>query len=230
MSDLPILYERAGVDGLCPSPICWRVRIALALKGVAADRRAFSFSEVDTLANLTGSRTVPVLVVDDTPIVESHAIAAHLDAMVPEGPRLFGDTGATAGGDLERELSTRIGPLVGADFLRRLLPEDRAYYQQSREAKYGKTFEELEGLRGGLELDIAFSIGRLEPRLEDQRYLAGDAVGWVDIVAYTYLSWIAFASPRSVPELVNPVRTWFERLDADWRPICLEPSVADSAR
>jgi len=225
VSSRHVLYERAGLDGLCPSPVCWRTRIALALKGVDAERRAMRFADVDRLAEITGSRTVPVLAVDGAMVVGSDAIAARLDAMVPDDMPLMRDDAATVGADLEREFSNRIGPLVSADFMRRLLPEDRDYYQQSREARFGKTFEELETLRPGLELDLAFSLGRIEPQLENHRYLGGDEIGWIDIMVYSYLAWIAFASPRSVPELVNPVRTWFERHDAEWRTICLEPSI-----
>lgn len=225
MSARPILYERAGVDGLCPSPVCWRARIVLALKGVDAGRRALRFADVELLAGETGSRTVPVLAMDGVVIATSDAIAAHLDAMLPSGPRLMGDEAAAAGADLEREFGARIGPLVCADFRRRLLPEDRDYYAESRQARYGRSFEQLEAIRSGLELDLAFSIGRLEPRLDESRNLAGEEPGWQDIVVYTYLLWTGFASPRSMPELVNPVRTWFERLDADWRTICLEPTV-----
>lgn len=227
MTAKPILYERAGVDGLCPSPVCWRARIALALKGVEVERRAMRFADVEELAATTGSRTVPVLAVDGAMIVNSDAIAAHLDAVAPSGPQLMAGDAATVGADLERELGARIGPLVGADFQRRLLPEDRDYFKQSREARYGRSFEEFEALRGGLELDLAFSLGRLEPQLDEHRYLGGDEIAWSDIVAYSYIAWIAFASPRSMPELVNPVRTWFERLDADWRAICLEPTVPE---
>lgn len=225
MSAGPILYERAGADGLCPSPVCWRTRIALALKGVEAERRPMRFADVEQLAATTGSRTVPVLAVDGRMIVDSDAIAAHLDTMAPSGPQLMAGDAATVGADLERELGARIGPLVGADFLRRLLPEDRDYFKQSREARYGRSFEELETLRAGLELDLAFSLGRLEPQLEANRYLGGDEIAWPDIVVYSYVAWIAFASPRSMPELVNPVRTWFERHDAEWRAICLEPAI-----
>lgn len=223
----PVLYERAGLDGLCPSPVCWRSRIALAVKGVEVERRPMRFADVDALAGATGSRTVPVLAIDDAMVVSSDAIAAHLDATAPAGPRLMADGDQAAGAELERELGSRIGPLVAADFLRRLLPEDRVYFKESREARFGRSFEELEKLRAGLELDLAFSIGRLEPQLEEHRYLGGDEIGWLDIVAYTYIAWIGFASPRSMPELVNPVRTWFERHDAEWRAYCLAPSIPD---
>src|SRR3546814_12156739 len=100
-------------------------------------------------------------------IVGSDAIAAHLDATVPSAPRLLGEA-AAVGDELEREFAARIGPLVCSDFRRRLLPEDRDYYAESRQARYGRSFEELEALRGGLELDLAFSIGRPEPRLEER--------------------------------------------------------------
>lgn len=224
-----MLYERAGLDGLCPSPVCWRSRIALALKGIEVERQPLRFADVDRLEALTGSRTVPVLAADGAMVAGSDAIAARLDAMAPGLPPLIGEGIAAAGADVEREFGSRIGPLVGADFMRRLLPEDRDYYKQSREARFGKTFEELEALRPGLELDLAFSLGRLEPQLDEHRYLGGDEIGWLDIVVYSYVAWIGFASPRSVPELVNPVRTWFERLDAEWRAICLEPSIPPEA-
>ncbi len=228
MSDRPILYERAGAGGLCPSPVCWRTRIALALKGVKAERRPMRFADVDKLEEITGSRTVPVLSHRGAMIVNSDAIAAHLDGVTAGTPALMTESAAAAGANLERELGARIGPLVAADFLSRLQPEDRVYFKESREARYGRSFEELETLRAGLELDLAFTLGRLEPQLEEHRYLAGDEIGWVDVVTYTYIAWIAFASPRSMPELVNPVRTWFERHDAEWRPVIMEPSVPGS--
>lgn len=224
MTGRPILYERAGVDGICPSPVCWRARIALAIKQVEAVRQPVRFVDVDRLAALTGSRTVPVLKAGGATVIDSDAIAAHLDAAVPDGPRLLDAATAAAGSDLDREFGARVGPLVCADFGRRLLPEDRTYYAESRRARYGRSIEELEALRAGLELDLAFSLGRLEPRLEESRNLAGEEPGWPDMVVYTYLLWVAFASPRSMPELVNPVRTWFERHDAAWRTICLEPT------
>lgn len=220
----PTLYERMGVDGVCPSPVCWRARIALALKGVECEHRAVRFADVDRLAEVTGSRTVPVLAWGGALIVNSDAIAAHLDVTLPDRPRLLGDGAAEAAVGIERDLGMRIALLAAVDFPRRLVPEDRAYYQSSREARFGKSFEELEAMRAGLELDLAFSIGRLETKLDGRRHLAGDAVGWPDIVAYADLLWLEFASPRAMPELVNPVRGWFDRLDSEWRPICLAPS------
>lgn len=222
-----VLYERAGEGGLCPSPICWRARIALALKELSVERRAMRFADVEELAAITGSRTVPVLADGDAMVIGSDVIAEHLDSTVATGPRLMGEAAVAMSGMLERDMGARVLPLVAADHMERLVPEDRAYYQESREARFGRSFAEIEEIRDGLQLDLAFSLGRLEPRLEEYRYLGGDEISWADVVAYSYLLWIAVASPRSMPELVNPVRTWFERHDAIWRPICLEPSIPE---
>src|SRR5690606_19953260 len=134
----PILYERLGTDGLCPSPVCWRARIALAVKGVEAERRALRFGDVEPLARISGTRTVPVRAPGAATSAGSAALDAHPDAARPDGPRLTGDT-AAFGAELDRELAVRIGPLVSSNFRRRRLREDRDYYAESRQARYGRS-------------------------------------------------------------------------------------------
>ena len=61
-----ILHERVGLDGRRPSPFSWRIRYALAHKGVAVEYRPTRFADVDAIERLSGQRMVPVLV-DGTP-------------------------------------------------------------------------------------------------------------------------------------------------------------------
>lgn len=223
-SKTPVLFERRGANGLCPSTVCWRVRIALAVKGLEYQRRPMRFVDADDFAAELGTRQVPVLVDGKKTIVGSDSIAAHLD-QTRIGPSVgpANDPGPSTD-MLEADLGSRILPLAAQDMLSHLVPEDRDYYRSSREKRLGASFEALEAKRAAAELDLAFAIGRLDEALAARPYLAGDGPGWSDIVAFCFLFWIDHVSPRSMPELPDSVRAWYdERRDA-WSSICLEPA------
>lgn len=57
-----VLHERVGHEGRRPSPYSWRIRYALAHKGLAVDYRPTRFADVDGIERLSGQRLVPVLV------------------------------------------------------------------------------------------------------------------------------------------------------------------------
>ncbi|NQW12433.1 MAG: glutathione S-transferase family protein [Alphaproteobacteria bacterium] len=221
---IPVLFERRGANGICPSTVCWRARIALAMKGVEHQRRPMRFVDADDFAAEVGTRQVPVLVDGGKTIVGSDRIAMHLD-QTRVGPAV-GPVDDSGPGTkvLESDLGSRILPLVARDMLPHLAPEDRDYYRASREERLGISFEALEGKRTAGELDLAFAIGRLEGSLGELPFFAGEAPGWSDVVAFCFLFWIDHVSPRSVPELPYTLRAWYEGRRDAWRSICLEPA------
>jgi glutathione S-transferase len=219
-TDKPVLYERAGVGGRCPSPACWRVRIALEQKGIAHDRVQISFAEVDKLWEATESREVPVLTIAGAQVVGSDEIAAALDRL-DDKTRLRSPSSDALLMSCKGDLMDRIDSLVAPDVLKLLLPEDRQIYQTSREARFGQRFVELEQMRNVIELDLAFALGRLEKDLGDRKSFGAKAPDWGDIAIYCHLLWVAIASSRSWPQLPGNVEAWWEARDAEWRGICL---------
>src|SRR3546814_1799756 len=85
------LYELAGADSrLRFSPHCWKVRMALAHKGVEARLIPWRFSESEAIA-FSNQRLVPILVHDGQVITDSWHIAQHIEGSYPDRPALFGD-------------------------------------------------------------------------------------------------------------------------------------------
>src|SRR5262252_6603866 len=90
------LFELVGTDASRPfSPYCWRTRMALAHKGLAAETLPWRFTEKGAIAP-HGSEKVPVLLHDDKPIVDSWVIANYLEDTFPDRPSLFGGDGGRA--------------------------------------------------------------------------------------------------------------------------------------
>ena len=83
------LYELCRADDRRFSPYCWRIRMALAHKGLDPERVPVRFTEKDKIA-FSGQKLVPVLVDGDTTVVDSFAIACYLDDAYPDRPTLFG--------------------------------------------------------------------------------------------------------------------------------------------
>jgi len=82
------LYELALEDGRSASPFVWRIRYALAHKGLGYETVSLGFTEI---AEVFGGRfkTVPVLEHGATQLAESWDIAEYLERAFPERPRLF---------------------------------------------------------------------------------------------------------------------------------------------
>jgi hypothetical protein len=51
---MPTMYERIGLDGRRPSPFSWRIRYALAHKGVEVDYKPTRFADVGIIRELSG--------------------------------------------------------------------------------------------------------------------------------------------------------------------------------
>src|SRR5258708_29249966 len=84
------LYDLAGAEAERRfSPYCWRIRMALAHKGLAVDTVPWRFTEKAKIA-FSGQESVPVIVDGDRKLADSWAIACYLPSADPTAPSLFG--------------------------------------------------------------------------------------------------------------------------------------------
>ena len=84
------MYERIGHEGRRPSPFSWRIRYALAHKGLEPQFRHVRFSDVETIRALSGQHFVPIITDGDRVIHDSWNIACYLEERFPDRPSLRG--------------------------------------------------------------------------------------------------------------------------------------------
>jgi glutathione S-transferase len=145
------LYDLAGADQqLRFSPFCWRVKMALAHKGLSTEEIAWRFTEKAALPQPNAGQ-VPVLVDNGRAIADSWKIAVYLDERHPEAP-LFACAQSKAHALLIKHwLERAIHPL----FARLLVPEifdllderDKSYFRETREKRFGRTLDQIAGER-----------------------------------------------------------------------------------
>jgi glutathione S-transferase len=211
------LYELVGTDERRPfSPFCWRTRLALAHKGLAADSIPWRFTEKATIAP-HGSEKVPVLLHGDKPVVDSWAIANYLEDVFPESRSLFGGEGGRAmmrmlnwWGDIA--VVGGIFPLIVADIPVHLAAKDADYFRASREARLGKPLEEVAAVRDKGVVNFRKSLDPLRLTLKTQPYLGGDAPNYADYIVFGGFQWARVVSPFKLLEGDDPVYAWRERL------------------
>ena len=129
------MYELSGRDErLRFSPYCWRVRYALAHKGLECDFIPWRFTQKEAIA-FSGQGKVPVLVDGETTVTDSYEIFRYLDREYPDKP-LLGDDGRVPGAfhDVQR---TGIGTgmlrtIVGSSMS--CIPTTRAYRETREKA------------------------------------------------------------------------------------------------
>src|ERR1700691_3298860 len=84
-----ILHDLAGADpDVRFSPYCWRIRFALAHKGLPVETIPWRFTEREAIA-FSGQARVPVIRDEQTVMYDSWSIAGYLEDQYPV-PTLFG--------------------------------------------------------------------------------------------------------------------------------------------
>lgn len=110
-----LLYELVGSDATRPfSPHAWKVRMALAHKGLAYRTVPTTFLGI---AQIEGgvAKTIPVIRDGDAVVVDSFEIARYLDKTYPDRPTLFGGSGGEAAARfIERWSFTQLHSYLGS--------------------------------------------------------------------------------------------------------------------
>lgn len=214
------LYDLLFDKDLRPSPYCWRIKLALKHKGLAWRDEPCGFSDKQKVA-FAQSSTYPVLHDGTTVVKDSWAIALHLDKAHPGKP-LFPDDPAKAharfvNGWADTTINPLIFPLIVADLVGQVRPQDKAYMVESRGQRLGTTdfaaVQKAARDKGPTALRAALEPARRV--LREQPYLCGAAPAYADYILYGTFQWPATLSPAY--ELLaadDPVQAWRERLAA----------------
>lgn len=205
-----VFHERVGFEGRRPSPFSWRIRYALAHKGLLdtpeVDVRPARFADRPRIEALSGQRFVPVIEHAGRVVADSWAIACHLEDAFPDRPSLFG---GAVGRGLTRQLnlwsdavlSLAVRPVLAAEFPAVLDPGDRAYYRASREAMFGCTLEAYAADRAGHLARLGPVLAPLEALLAEQPWIAGAAPAYADHVIFSVFQ---YARLGCTAELLAP--------------------------
>src|SRR5580658_8663087 len=198
------------------SPFCWRIRLALAHKGLPVTTIPWRFTEKERIAPSRQGR-VPVLVDDGRWIADSWAIANHLEDEYPERPSLFG-------GPLGRALSRFYNNWTDAvlqpglirftlvDILRHIHEKDREYFRRSREERFRQTLEAVVAGREQLLAAFREGLAPLRLTLEAQPFLAGSAPLYADYIVFGAFQWVRCISDFPVLAADDPIASWRGRM------------------
>lgn len=212
-----IMYERIGDGGRRPSPFSWRIRYALAHKGVEPEFRHVRFADVETIRRLSGQHFVPIVTDGNKVIHDSWNIACYLEDRFPDRPSLFGGSGGRGVTRLvnhwaDTVLGTAIRRLIAADFILCLDAGDRAYYRQSREAAFGCILEEYCADRPRWTAEFASVIAPLERTLSEQPYFGGETAGYADYVLFSVFQYARLGCPDEFLREDTALRRWRDGL------------------
>lgn len=208
------LYELCGSSPeLVFSPYCWRVRLALAHKGLDFVGRPVRFTDKEALA-FSGQKLVPVLRDGDTTVHDSLAIFRYLDERYPEPGLLGGAPGESRLRLLDQFVAQDLRPalfrLLALRILECIDPADRDYFRQSREKNLGMSLEAFADRNAG-QAQLARALQPLDVLLKGQPWLDGAAPAGADYLIGGFFFWAWTLGEQPWPE-DSPVGAWFRRL------------------
>jgi glutathione S-transferase len=209
------LFELVGEDPARRfSPYCWRIRMALAHKGLEADVVPWRFTETERLA-FAGTDKVPVLVDGARVVHDSPAIAAYLDEAYPNAPALFqGDPAARqfALAWTNAVLHPAVVRLIVSDIPAVLDAKGRAYFIESREKRFGMPLAQVTADREAQVGGFRTLLTPLRQVVAGQEFLGGEEPDYADYAVFGAFQWARCVSPFRLLEEGDAVFAWRERM------------------
>ncbi|MGO8968387.1 MAG: glutathione S-transferase family protein [Myxococcaceae bacterium] len=211
------LYDLAGAEEERRfSPYCWRVKMALAHKGLAYQTVPWRFTEKPAIA-FSSQGLVPVLVDGERVVTDSWSICQYLESTYPDSPPLAEGPQAWAHAFFlknwaERSLQTALSPLVYLDILAHVHPKDREYFRSSREARVGTTLEAFTQDRPAHLAKLRNVLEPLKATLAAQPFLSGTGPALGDYLVFGAFQWARCISEVQLLEPESPIYLWRERM------------------
>jgi glutathione S-transferase len=211
------LYELAGANrNLRFSPHCWKVLMALAHKGLSAERVPLRFADKDRIA-FSGQSLVPVLVDGQQAVSDSWRIALHLEDRFPELPSLFGDRSAMlvtrfVNSWADTALLPAVARLILVDVFTCLDEADRSYFRASREKYFGLPLEAVVADQPSRLKDLRKVLLPVRHVLKKQAFIGGEAPTYADYCVFGMFMWARGCSAIELVEIDDPITPWRDRL------------------
>jgi glutathione S-transferase len=211
------MYDLAGAEADRRfSPYCWRVKMALAHKGLAVETIPWRFTEKDVIA-FSGQGLVPVLLDGEREIHDSWTIAEYLEEQYPDRPSLFGGPSGKALSLFHASwangfLQPAMMKFVVLDIWKHADAKDKPYFRESREKRLGKTLEAAVANRDSEIAGFRESLMPLRLALRAQPFLGGAQPLYADYAIFGSFQWCRCISdfPLLAPD--DPVYAWRRRI------------------
>ncbi len=210
------MYDLCGADkDRRFSPFCWRIKMALAHKGLETEFIPWRFTEKEALAP-TGQGLVPVIIDGDTWVNDSWKIALYLDEQYPDKPLMKSAQVKALTSFTKAWVETQITGLILKLVITEIPPyleeEDSAYFVKSRTEKFGQSLEEFAG-------DDAANLKKLHTALlparltfKKQAFLCGDQPSFADYILFGPFQWARSVSTKELLDKDDPIYAWRERM------------------
>lgn len=197
------------------SPYCWRIRMALAHKGLDVQTLPWRFTDTAAIA-ASGADKVPVLQDGEAFVHDSWAIAEYLEEKYPAQPLFEGAQAKSLAYVLkfwvEATLHLPILRAVILDLFHALHEKDKAYFRQSREKRFGKPLEEVGADPKGAIQALRTALLPVRQQLAQQPFICGANPAFADYVLFGPFQWARAVSPQRLLEPDDPVYAWRERM------------------
>jgi glutathione S-transferase len=210
------LYDLTGKDQARPfSPHCWKVKLALAHKGLDFESLPTNFLDVPKIENGFG-KIIPVLRDGDKVINDSFQIALYLDEAYPDRPTLFGgQVGVAHAKFVESWALTTLHPQVAViaveEICNMLDSDDQTYFRTSRENMFKKTLEQVSEGKSGVAEGFPDKLKPLRHMLNSQSFIGGDQPLFADYIVFGALQWARICSNTQILPEGDAVTEWFNR-------------------
>lgn len=208
------LFEVCGKDPMLVfSPFCWRVRLALAHKGLKAKSRPVTYSDKAQIA-FSGQDLLPIIRDGVTCLHDSFSIISYLDQKYPAASLGLGSIAKHRALLIDRiahqDLLFGLFRLLVLRILPLLSPSDSDYFRTKHERLLGMTLEVFADQIVGHEL-VENALQPLEAQLQSAAFLDGDEPGAVDVLigGFFFWAWVLRLSPW---EHYPAVCAWFARM------------------
>lgn len=198
------------------SPFCWRIKFALAHKGLDFDAVPVGFTDIPKLHD-GEFKTVPILETGDIIMNESWAIAEYLDRTYTDRPAIFSSAAERAtvrffDAWYGLEIMNRLFMIYVRDIHDAAREEDKAYFRASREKRLGgQTLESFTADRTAKLPEVRHALRPLRATLANQPFVGGETPNYADFIALGGFIWVRAVATLPLFEKDDPIYAYVER-------------------